>query len=124
MGMSQRPKKEKNADELGKEEQTYGTRDEEGGGNGGFNASDMRDPDAGDLRRNPRTGEPTVSRTTKDDDSDSKGSRTKFENGFVDSPGGRWEASDVQASAKPDASPGQAPNPVKEGRPGDARSSG
>jgi hypothetical protein len=119
--MSQRPKKQKDADEMGKEEQTYGTRKEEEG-DGGFTTSDMRDPDAGDLRSNPGTGEPTVSQTTKDDDS--KESRTKFENGFVDGPGGREEASDVQADAKRDASPDQTPNPVRGGRPRDARSSG
>lgn len=121
--MSQRPKKQKDADELGKEEQTYGTRNEEGSG-GGFEVLDIRNPDAGDLRRNPVTGEPTVSQTTKDDDSDSKESRTKFENGFVDGPGGGVQASNVQADAKRDASPDQTPNSAKEGQPRGARSSG
>src|ERR1035441_7248619 len=107
--MTQRSKKQKDAHESGKKEQTYGTRNE--GGNGGFKVSDIRYPDAGaDLSRNPGTGEPTISQTTKGDDSDAKESRTKFENGFVDGPGGRGNASNIQADAKRDATPDQTPN--------------
>jgi len=112
--MSQRSKKQKDADELGKEEQTYGTRNEEEG-NEGFKVSDIRYPDAGaDLGRNPGTGEPSVSETITADESDAKETGTKFENGFVDGPGGRRNASDAKADAKRDASPDQTPKLVEE----------
>jgi hypothetical protein len=59
----------------------------------------------------------TTLQTARDEGSDAKGSRAKFENGFVDGPGGRGDASDIQAHAKRDASPGQAPNLVEEDLP-------
>lgn len=123
MGMSQLPKKQKGADELGKEEQTYGTSSQERD-SGSPKVPDIRNPDArANLGRNPGTMESTVSQTAEDGDSDTKESPTKFENGFVDGPAGRRDESDIQADAKRDASPGQASNVIKGGRSRDARSS-
>jgi hypothetical protein len=122
--MSQRSKKQKDVDELGKEEQTYATRNEEGGSES-FKVSDIRYPDAGaDLSRNPETGEPSVSQTITADDSDTKETGTKFENGFVDGPGGRRNTSNPKADAKRDASPDQTPKLVEEDESQDAQQSG
>jgi hypothetical protein len=69
--MAQRSQKQKDADELAKEQQTYSTRNEEACKVG--KVADIRYPDSGaSLARNPALGEPTVAPTTQDDSSDAK----------------------------------------------------
>jgi hypothetical protein len=116
--MSQRSQKQKDADELAKERQTYGTRNEEGDKVG--KVADIRYPDAGaNLARNPATGQPTVAPTPQEDNSDEE-STPGFRNGFVDGPGPR-EASSARADAKRDASPDQMPKLVVEDQPDDSQ---
>jgi hypothetical protein len=109
--MSERTRKQKDADLSAKEEQTYATRNEEGAA--GFKVADIRYPDAGvNLARNPETGEPTVSPTSQG--SDSKGSKDESENGFVDAPGSSGNASSGESDARRDASPDQRANLLKQ----------
>ena len=118
--MSQRSQKQKDADELAKEEQTYATRNQEGDKVG--KVADIRYPDAGaNLDRNPAAGQPTVAPTTQDDNSNAKESTPKFENGFVDGPRGFGTATSPQAEAIRDASPAQRPNPVVGGQSDDSQ---
>jgi len=84
--MAQRSPKQKDADDLAKEEQTYWTRNEEAGKVG--KVADIRYPDSGaSLARNPAAGQPTVAPTTQDDNSDAKEPTQVFESGFVGGPG-------------------------------------
>jgi hypothetical protein len=117
--MSQRSQKRKDADELAKQEQTYATRNE--AGDPVFKVSDIRYPATGpSLSRVPGTGEPSVSQTSQGDNSAAKESRTGTENGFVDAPGARVDASGTQADNKRDASPDQRPKLVEEDQSQDA----
>ena len=110
--MVQRSQKQKDADDLAKEEQTYWTRNEEAVKVG--KVADIRYPDSGpSLARNPAAGQPTVAPTTQADNSDAKKSTQDFENGFVDGPGGSGAAASDQADARRDASPEQRPKLVK-----------
>jgi len=105
--MSERTRKQKDADPSAKEEQTYGTRNEEG--TAGFKVADIRYPDAGaNLAPNPGTGEPTVSPTSQGPGSEGS------ENGFVDAPGSSGSASSGEADARRDASPDQRANLLKQ----------
>jgi len=117
--MAQRSQKQKDADDLAKEEQTYGTRNEEADKVG--KVADIRYPGSGaNLARNPSAGEPTVAPTTQDDNSGAKNSTQDFENGFVDGPGGSETADSARADARRDASPEQKPKLVKVNQPQDA----
>ena len=116
--MAQRSQKQKDADDLAKEEQTYSTRNEEAGKVG--KVADIRYPDSGpSLARNPAAGEPTVAPTTQDDNSDAKEPTKDYENGFVDGPGGSRTATRAQADARRDATPEQEPKLVKVNPPQD-----
>jgi len=116
--MAQRSQKQKDADDLAKEEQTYSTRNEEAGKVG--KVADIRYPDSGQsLARNPAAGQPTVSPTTQADNSDAKEPAQDFENGFVDGPGGSRTAARAQADARRDATPEQEHKLVKVNPPQD-----
>ena len=116
--MAQRSQKQKDADDLAKEEQTYWTRNEEADKVG--NVADIRYPDSGaNLARNPAAGQPTVAPTTQDDTSDAEEPTRDFENGFVDGPGGSGTADSTLANAIRDASPEQGPKLVKVNQPQD-----
>ena len=110
--MAQRSQKQKDADDLAKEQQTYLTRNEEADKVG--KVADIRYPDSGaNLARDPAAGQPTVSPTTQDDNSHAKGPAQDFENGFVDGPGGSGTADSAQANARRDAGLEQKPRLVK-----------
>jgi hypothetical protein len=116
--MAQRSQKQKDADDLAKEEQTYSTRNEEADKVG--KVVDIRYPDSGaNLARNPAAGQPTVAPMTQDDNSDAKKPTQDFENGFVDGPGGSGAADSAQVDARRDASPEQRPKLVKVNQPQD-----
>jgi hypothetical protein len=116
--MAKRSQKQKDADELAKEQQTYSTRNEEAGKVG--NVVDIRYPDSGaNLARNPAAAQPTVAPTSQDDNSDSKEPTKDYENGFVDGPGGSGTADSAQTDAIRDASPEQRPKLVKVNPPQD-----
>jgi len=100
--MASRSQKQKDADDLAKEEQTYRTRNEEAGKVG--KVADLRYPDSGaNLARNPAAGQPTVAPTTQNDNSGAKEPTKDYENGFVDGPGGSGTADSPQANARRDA---------------------
>jgi len=116
--MAQRSQKQKDADDLAKEQQTYGTRNEEADKVG--EVADIRYPDSGpSLARDPAAGQPTVAPTTQDDNSDAKEPAQDFENGFVDGPGGSGTADGSRANAIRDASPEQKPELVNVDQPQD-----
>ena len=116
--MAQRSQKQKDADDLAKEQQTYSTRNEEAGKVG--KVADIRYPDSGaDLARNSAAGEPTVAPTTQADSSDAKEPTKDYENGFVDGPGVSGTADSAQTDARRDASPEQRPKLVKVNQPQD-----
>ena len=116
--MAQRSQKQKDADELAKEEQTYSTRNEEADKIG--KVADIRYPDSGaNLARNPAAGQPNVAPTTQDDNSDAKEPAKDYENGFVDGPGGSGTSDSAQTDARRDASPEQRPKLVKVNQPQD-----
>jgi hypothetical protein len=110
--VAKRSQKQKDADELAKEQQTYSTRNEKAGKVG--NVVDIRYPDSGaSLARNPAAGQPTVAPTTQDDSSDAKEPTKDYENGFVDGPAGSGMADSAKTDAIRDASPEQRPKLVK-----------
>ena len=109
--MAQRSQKQKDADDLAKEEQTYSTRNEEAANVG--KVPDIRYPDSGaNLARNPSAGQPTVAPTTQDDESDAKEPTQVFESGFIGGPGVSGTADSAQSDARRDASPEQKPKLV------------
>jgi hypothetical protein len=117
--MVQRSQKQKEADDLAKEEQTYSTRNEET--DRICKVAGIRYPDSGaNLARTPAAGQPTVAATTQDYNSDAKETTQDFEDGSVDSPGGSGTADSAQANARQDASPEQRPKLVNVNQPQDA----
>jgi hypothetical protein len=116
--MAQRSQKQKDADDLAKDEQTYWTRNEEADKVG--KVADIRYPDSGaNLARNPAAGQPSVSPTTQHDASDAKERTQGFENGFIDGPGGSGTVDSARVNAIRDASPEHSPKLVKVNEPQD-----
>ena len=116
--MAQRSQKQKDADDLAKEEQTYWTRNDEADKVG--KVADIRYPDSGaNMARNPAAGQPTVAPTTQDDASEAKEPTRDFENGLVDGPGRSGSPDSARVNAIRDASPEQWPKLVKVNQPQD-----
>jgi hypothetical protein len=116
--MAQRSQKQKDASDLAKEQQTYSTRNEEAGKVG--KVADIRYPDSGpSMARNPAAGQPTVTPTTQDGNSDAKEPTQVFESGFIGGPGVSGAADSAQTDARRDASPEQKPKLVKVNQPQD-----
>jgi len=110
--MTQQSQKQKDVGAPAKKKQTSGASQVEAG-SAGSNSVNNRDKSRENLNRGPEPAQSVVTKT-RSDTSDAKASGNKFENGFVDGPGGSGNASSARADARRDSNLNQKPNPANE----------